>query len=244
VRVEVYGRDHLAALNASRSLGSGYLVASRLQEGMQLLEATHQRYRELFGDAIRDRKTARRKIYSRQKRNSIYGSDHETNCPTNVYSLIHTLLVHVKKPWKLLGQPFGYNQSRLLVVLPTTLLLGPMESQGANVTGTDFLVFYGQSNKGRISFLQSNSKEIADMGSTNIVPIYDGLIDVLAGNVDRDAILHFRIPQSSQERLDELLEKNREGLLSTTETAELETFEQFEHVIRLLKARLLKNERS
>ena len=82
------------------------------------------------------------------------------------------------------------------------------------------------------------------MGSTNIVPVYDGLIDVLAGNVDRDAILHFRIPQSSQERLDELLEKNREGILSTTETAELETFEQFEHVIRLLKARLLKNERS
>ncbi|MEQ1830535.1 MAG: hypothetical protein ABL921_31555 [Pirellula sp.] len=50
--------------------------------------------------------------------------------------------------------------------------------------------------------------------------------------------------ESSQERLDVLLEKNREGTLNEVGTSELETYEQFEHVIRLLKARVLQSQPS
>ncbi len=45
-----------------------------------------------------------------------------------------------------------------------------------------------------------------------------------------------------QERLDILLEKNREGTLTAEETAELDTFERFEHLVRLLKARVLQKQ--
>ncbi len=68
---------------------------------------------------------------------------------------------------------------------------------------------------------------------------FEGLLDTLARSVDRDAILSFRVPPESQARLDQLLERNRSGELTADETAELETFRQLEHVVRLLKARLL-----
>ena len=44
------------------------------------------------------------------------------------------------------------------------------------------------------------------------------------------------------QRLDILLEKNREGTLTAEETAELGTFERFEHLVRLLKARVLQKQ--
>ena len=79
------------------------------------------------------------------------------------------------------------------------------------------------------------------MDTTSSHQIFEELIDVLAGSVDRNAILNFRIPPESQDRLNQLLERNRQGNLTPTELAELGTYEQFEHVVRLLKARLLKN---
>lgn len=72
---------------------------------------------------------------------------------------------------------------------------------------------------------------------------FDGLLETLARSVDRDAILGFRVPAESQARLDDLLERNRSGTLTADEVAELDTFRQLEHVVRLLKARLLANER-
>lgn len=72
---------------------------------------------------------------------------------------------------------------------------------------------------------------------------FDGLLDTLARCVDRDAILGFRVSPESQARLDELLERNRSSGLTADELAELETFRQLEHVVRLLKARLLVDKR-
>ena len=50
------------------------------------------------------------------------------------------------------------------------------------------------------------------MSATSPNTVFDGLLDVLANNVDRNAVLNFRISNDSQSRLDELLEKNRDGL--------------------------------
>jgi hypothetical protein len=52
----------------------------------------------------------------------------------------------------------------------------------------------------------------------------------------------FRLSSSQQERLDILLEKNRESTLTAEETVELDTFERFEHLVRLLKARVLQKQ--
>jgi hypothetical protein len=69
--------------------------------------------------------------------------------------------------------------------------------------------------------------------------VYDDLLDLLAESVDTRRVLAFRLSHEKQARLDELLEKNREGTLTDEESAELDAYERFEHVVRLLKARVL-----
>jgi hypothetical protein len=72
--------------------------------------------------------------------------------------------------------------------------------------------------------------------------VYDELLDLLADGADVQRVLAFRLSSSHQERLDILLKKNREGTLTAEETAELDTFERFEHLVRLLKARVLQKQ--
>ena len=69
--------------------------------------------------------------------------------------------------------------------------------------------------------------------------VYDDLLDLLAESADAQRVLAFRLSDEKQARLDELLEKNREGTLTDEESAELDAYERFEHVVRLLKARVL-----
>jgi len=98
---------------------------------------------------------------------------------------------------------------------------------------------------GALSTVDFNLKQMDfQMGTSTSATIYDTLVDVLTGSADRNAILAFRLNSTSQERLDLLLDKNRDGTLSEGETSELETYEQFEHVVRLLKARVLQTKPS
>ena len=75
------------------------------------------------------------------------------------------------------------------------------------------------------------------MSTSESLPIYDELLDLLAETGDPDRLLSFRLPDHRQARLDELLEKNREGLLTERERGELAEFERLEHLGRMLKAR-------
>ena len=70
------------------------------------------------------------------------------------------------------------------------------------------------------------------------VAVDDELLDLLTAGADVKRLLGFRLSAAKQGRLDELLEKNREGCLSDDEQSVLNGFEHFEHVVRLLKARL------
>jgi hypothetical protein len=69
--------------------------------------------------------------------------------------------------------------------------------------------------------------------------IYDDLLDLLAESVEAERVLAFRLSAAKQARLDTLLDKNRDGTLTAEERAELDAYERFEHVVRLLKARVL-----
>ncbi len=74
--------------------------------------------------------------------------------------------------------------------------------------------------------------------------VYDDLLDLLAESADVNRVLAFRLSGAKQARLDDLLEKNREGTLTDEESSELDAYEQFEHLVRLLKTRLLQQQRS
>ena len=76
------------------------------------------------------------------------------------------------------------------------------------------------------------------MSTVDHPPIYDELVELLAKTADADEVLSFQLSNEKQHRLDILLDKSREGTLSPQESAELDAFEQFEHVVRLLKARI------
>jgi hypothetical protein len=76
------------------------------------------------------------------------------------------------------------------------------------------------------------------MSTVDHPQLYDELVELLAEDAQADKVLSFALSNEKQRRLDDLLSKNREGTLSPNESAELDTFEQFEHVVRLLKARV------
>jgi hypothetical protein len=80
------------------------------------------------------------------------------------------------------------------------------------------------------------------MATLDAHAVYDELLDLLADGADVQRVLAFRLSSLQQERLDILLEKNREGALTAEETAELDAFERFEHLVRLLKARVLQKQ--
>lgn len=77
------------------------------------------------------------------------------------------------------------------------------------------------------------------MATIDYPTVYDDLLDLLAESADAQRVLAFRLSAAKQERLDTLLDKNREGTLTAVEAAELDAFEHFEHLVRLLKARVL-----
>ena len=76
------------------------------------------------------------------------------------------------------------------------------------------------------------------MSTVDYPPVYDDLVELLAKSAKADEVLAFQISDEKQRRLDDLLSKNRDGKLSPQESSELDAFEQFEHVVRLLKARV------
>ncbi len=74
--------------------------------------------------------------------------------------------------------------------------------------------------------------------AVNESTVFEDLVDFLVEGRDSSRILAFRLPPAKQSRLNELLELNRDGMLSPEQRNELQTFETLEHVVRLMKARV------
>ena len=68
-------------------------------------------------------------------------------------------------------------------------------------------------------------------------PLYREITDFLAGNPTTQQIITFKISAAAQERLENLLDKNREEALSSGERAELDTYLQLSEWLTILKAR-------
>ncbi len=70
--------------------------------------------------------------------------------------------------------------------------------------------------------------------------VYRMLLDFLTSNPSPDAVLNFHPTPGLQERIRGLLEKNRAGILTPAEAAELEEYERINRFVRTLKIRALK----
>lgn len=75
---------------------------------------------------------------------------------------------------------------------------------------------------------------------TQNFPIVREMIDFLVQGPSYNQIIKFKISPEAQERLEELLDTNRESVLSPQEQAELDVYQQVDHFMILLKARARK----
>jgi hypothetical protein len=78
-------------------------------------------------------------------------------------------------------------------------------------------------------------KDRAD-GAEAPAPLYREVIDFLATNPSPEQIIAFKISPAAQERLEELLDKNREEGLTADEAAELDAYLQARDLMVFLKA--------
>ncbi len=66
---------------------------------------------------------------------------------------------------------------------------------------------------------------------------YDEVLEFLTSTPTPQQIIAFRPSEATQTRINALLEANRDGHLTNEERAELDEFEQIEHLMRRLKIR-------
>ncbi len=68
-------------------------------------------------------------------------------------------------------------------------------------------------------------------------PIYQDIMDFLSSTPTPQQVLDFKISPAAQERLEDLLYRNREEELTEDEKAEMHTYLQLSHLMTRLKAR-------
>lgn len=70
-------------------------------------------------------------------------------------------------------------------------------------------------------------------------PVFDEILEFVTGS-DPNKILGFHLSDQSQKRVESLIEKEKESSLNEEEKHELDYFLMFEHLMRIAKARALK----
>ncbi len=81
--------------------------------------------------------------------------------------------------------------------------------------------------------------EISVLGfTTPALQVANETITFLASNPSEQAVRNFKFSPKIQQRMDELLEHNRESSLTESEMSELDELLRLEHVIIMLKASL------
>ncbi len=68
-------------------------------------------------------------------------------------------------------------------------------------------------------------------------PAYIEIIDFIAAGTTSEAVAQFRPSPEAQQRVAELVEREKEQALSSEEQAELDDFMELEHILRMAKAK-------
>ena len=71
----------------------------------------------------------------------------------------------------------------------------------------------------------------------NTVKAYEEVIDFIAAGTTPHNVIDFRPSEAAQARVEDLLEREKDGDLSSAERSELDNYLQIEHLMRLAKAR-------
>ena len=93
-----------------------------------------------------------------------------------------------------------------------------------------------------VANLPSISQPTVQTETTDIPTVYQEVLDFLIKRPTPEEIIAFKVSPQAQARLEVLLEKNRSATLSSMELAELDVYEQLEHMMILLKARAFKRD--
>ena len=73
--------------------------------------------------------------------------------------------------------------------------------------------------------------------SNAAIPLYLEIIDFIAAGTTPQAVADYRPSAEAQQRVSELIAREKEGGLSPEEKAELDHFIDLEHILRMAKAR-------
>ena len=68
-------------------------------------------------------------------------------------------------------------------------------------------------------------------------PAYFEIIDFIAAGTTPEAVVHFRPSAEAQQMLANLIEREKENVLSPEAKAELDHFIELEHILRMAKAK-------
>ncbi|MGD9588617.1 MAG: hypothetical protein AB7Q37_03945 [Pyrinomonadaceae bacterium] len=71
----------------------------------------------------------------------------------------------------------------------------------------------------------------------NSIKVYEEVVDFIAAGTTPQNVIAFRPSESAQNRVEDLMDREKEGGLSPTERSELDHYLQLEHLMRLAKAR-------
>lgn len=71
----------------------------------------------------------------------------------------------------------------------------------------------------------------------NTVKAYEEVVDFIAAGTTPQNVIAFRPSEAAQERITDLLAREKDGELSGEEKSELDHYLQLEHLMRLAKAR-------
>ncbi len=69
------------------------------------------------------------------------------------------------------------------------------------------------------------------------IKVYEEVVDFIAAGTTPQNVIAFRPSDAAQERVEDLLSREKEGELSPAEKSELNHYLQLEHLMRLAKAR-------
>ena len=68
-------------------------------------------------------------------------------------------------------------------------------------------------------------------------PAYFEIVEFIAAGTTPESVASFRPSLEAQQRFAELIEREKDGELSLDEKAELDHFEELEHILRMAKAK-------
>lgn len=85
--------------------------------------------------------------------------------------------------------------------------------------------------------LKAAKAAVPDNRRDSVAPLYQEVIEFLSSGPTTAQVLAFKISSAAQDRLEELLHRNREAELMATERDELNTYLHFSEYLTRLKAR-------